>query len=243
MSAWAVGISVATLAVSLALPGLLLAQEPVPPPQPEAPPAAADSEAGTPPPPDGGEPEAAQTVDGDPPAAEAPAPARATTKAPGSVGMVDFAFSPASVTVNVGDSVTWSNGGEEPHTATGSGFDTGAVAPGASASATFSTAGSFSYICEIHPFMKGTVVVDGPSPTSAAGGPTDAPGAAEPTISEADAGTAPGAAGTGDALPATGEDEAPLLILGAGLLACGALAAAQARRRQRESELLPSAGG
>ena len=241
MKAVAAGLSIATLA--LALPALIFAQEPAPEAPPEPPPAEVPAE------PPGGE--LAPSPEGEPaprPGDTPPAPESAsapTTVAKGSasVSMVDFAFSPASVTVDVGDSVTWSNDGEEPHTATGSGFDTGTVAPGASASATFSTAGSFSYICEIHPFMKGTVVVDGPSPTSAAGGPTDAPGAAEPTISEADAGTAPGAAGTGDALPATGEDEAPLLILGAGLLACGALAAAQARRRQRESELLPSAGG
>jgi plastocyanin len=76
-----------------------------------------------------------------------------------------FAFSPATVTVSVGDSVTWTNNDGTAHTATGSGFDTGNIAGGASGSVTFQSAGSFDYACSIHPQMTGTVVVQ-----AAAGG-------------------------------------------------------------------------
>ena len=70
-----------------------------------------------------------------------------------------FAFSPTTVTVNVGDSVTWTNDDGTTHTATGSGFNTGDIAPGASDSVTFQSAGTFDYICAIHPQMAGTVRV------------------------------------------------------------------------------------
>jgi plastocyanin len=71
-----------------------------------------------------------------------------------------FAFSPETVTVNVGDTVTWHNQDATAHTATDSGnFDTGNIAAGASKSVTFHSAGTFGYICVIHPQMSGTVVV------------------------------------------------------------------------------------
>jgi hypothetical protein len=43
--------------------------------------------------------------------------------------------------------------------ATGSGFDTGTLQKGQSGSHTFSQAGSFPYVCTIHPFMHGTITV------------------------------------------------------------------------------------
>lgn len=106
----------------------------------------------------------------------APAPAPITATAPStsggatdatavsatavSVDIADFAFDPAEIHVAVGGTVTWNNTDDQQHTATGSGvFDTGAIAPGSSASFTFDEAGEVSYICSFHPFMKGTVVV------------------------------------------------------------------------------------
>ena len=87
--------------------------------------------------------------------------------------------------------------------------------------------------------MKGTVVVNDPS-----SGPekTGDDGAVDPTTgaplgTEAAAVASSDAAGTADALPASGENEAPLLILGTGLLACGALASILARWRARETAL------
>lgn len=81
-----------------------------------------------------------------------------------------FAFVPPTVTVRVGDSVTWTNQDATDHTAT-SGFDwtTGDIAGGASATVTFRRAGTFDYICAIHPSMAGRVVVQ------AAGGGTAPP--------------------------------------------------------------------
>ena len=71
-----------------------------------------------------------------------------------------FRFSPNTVTVNVGDSVTWTNRDEEAHTATsGSAWSTGDIAGGQSKSLTFRTAGTYDYICAIHPTMTGTLVV------------------------------------------------------------------------------------
>ncbi len=77
-----------------------------------------------------------------------------------SVAISGFTFSPRTVTVNVGDTVTWTNSDAQAHTATsGSAWSTGDISNGESASITFSTAGTFDYICAIHPTMSGTVVV------------------------------------------------------------------------------------
>jgi plastocyanin len=77
------------------------------------------------------------------------------------VTIENLQFQPATVTVEVGDTVTWSNQDGVPHTATADddSFDTGNIAGGSSASQTFATAGSFPYHCEVHPTMTGTVVV------------------------------------------------------------------------------------
>jgi plastocyanin len=93
------------------------------------------------------------------------------------VTMSGFAFDPATVTVEVGDSVTWQNQDDVGHTATGAGgaFDTGTVAGGGSASVTFDAAGTFAYACTIHPTMQGTVVVEPAAPPSGPAGVTPAP--------------------------------------------------------------------
>jgi plastocyanin len=91
------------------------------------------------------------------------------------VDIAGFAFSPQSITVSVGDTVTWTNADAQRHSATAddASFDTGTIARGASASETFATAGTFGYHCKVHPTMTGTVVV-----RAAAGGTT--PGATVP---------------------------------------------------------------
>jgi len=96
----------------------------------------------------GGAPEEPEKPGGDAPRAE-------------TVEMVDFAFEPADATIEVGGKVTWKNQGQAPHTATSDdgGFDTGTIDPGKLAAATFDKAGRFSYICTIHPDMKGTIEV------------------------------------------------------------------------------------
>ena len=69
-------------------------------------------------------------------------------------------YSPNPATVKVGQKVSWKNADSIAHTATGSGFDTGAINPGQTSQAiTFSTAGSLDYRCSFHPSMVGTLMV------------------------------------------------------------------------------------
>lgn len=79
------------------------------------------------------------------------------------VEIPEFSFSPDPVQVSVCDSVVWTNAHDQPHTSTGTGdqaWSTGNLAPGASAEpVSFEEAGTFAYICALHPFMKGTVEV------------------------------------------------------------------------------------
>jgi plastocyanin len=71
------------------------------------------------------------------------------------------AFSPSNLTVAPGTIVTWTNTDLVAHTSTsdGSGWDSGAVAPGQQYSVAFPTSGTFHYHCAIHPGMVGTVTV------------------------------------------------------------------------------------
>jgi len=77
------------------------------------------------------------------------------------VGIDNFAFAPAMLTVKAGSTVTWTNHDEEPHTvaATDGSFHSPGMGTGATFSHTFPTAGKFDYVCSIHPMMHGTVVV------------------------------------------------------------------------------------
>jgi len=79
----------------------------------------------------------------------------------GSSTLTTTAYSPNPVNIAVGGTVSWMNNDNTAHTATANngGFDSGNIAPGASFSRTFTTAGSFPYKCTIHPGMVGTVNV------------------------------------------------------------------------------------
>jgi plastocyanin len=72
-----------------------------------------------------------------------------------------FAFAPPTLTVKAGSTVTWTNKDEDPPTvvAGGGSFRSQALGSGGIFSFTFPAAGTFDYICSIHPFMHGTVVV------------------------------------------------------------------------------------
>jgi plastocyanin len=86
--------------------------------------------------------------------------AAAAARGPNSIVIKDFTFSPAVMHVKPGTVVTWTNNDEEPHTVFGGPLKSGVLAGGqASYSFTFSKAGTFKYICSIHPFMHGSVVV------------------------------------------------------------------------------------
>ncbi len=77
------------------------------------------------------------------------------------VDITDFTFAPASLTVAVGTAVTWTNHDDEPHTvvARDGSFHSPALDTNATYRFTFSTPGTFDYICSIHPMMTATVVV------------------------------------------------------------------------------------
>ncbi|MFI9723113.1 cupredoxin family copper-binding protein [Streptomyces sp. NPDC052396] len=91
------------------------------------------------------------------------APAAPTTpSAPAAANRVTiagFAFSPSTLTVSKGTTVTWTNNDSAPHTVTGSGLNSPTLSRGATYSFKFNSTGTFSYICTIHPSMHGTVVV------------------------------------------------------------------------------------
>ena len=82
---------------------------------------------------------------------------------PNQVIIDGFAFEPTSLTVPAGTTVTWTNRDEEPHTVAASdgSFHSPGMGTGATFTHTFSTAGTFDYVCSIHPMMRGTVVVTG----------------------------------------------------------------------------------
>lgn len=150
-------------------------------------------------------------------------PARAADQ---SVNIAGLAFSPASVNVNPGDTVTWTNNDAGiPHTVTADNgsFDSGNMTTGQSFSQTFSTAGTFAYHCNVHPQMTGTVVV-----AAASGGTTPASGTQPATQGTA----AP--PGVGSGLASDDGGTLPLTVLGGGMaMVAGitALAVIAARRR------------
>lgn len=97
-------------------------------------------------------------------------------------------FQPGTITVDLGQQVTFVNLDDDPHTATGAGFDTGTIDPGQQATVTFDAPGSFPFACQIHPVMTGLVQVrdaSGAVPGTPAASPAASPSAgatAEVTI-------------------------------------------------------------
>ncbi len=168
------------------------------------------------------------------------------------VSIVDFAFDPTDLSVNVGDTVQWIDNGtaEEGHNVIGDGLQSPTLHTGESYSFTFSTAGTYSYECTIHPKMKATLEVVDPnakqskqpkkskapsrtkksssSPATSGGGSS---GSADPGASSSATPAAAGDSGSGNSsgsgsgsrgsLPATGTDLPALLSLALFLLGCG----------------------
>ena len=78
------------------------------------------------------------------------------------VSIEGFAYSPDSLTVSAGTSVSWSNDDPTQHTvsAEDDSFDSDVLDPSKRFSFTFDDPGTYNYICNIHPDMKGTVTVE-----------------------------------------------------------------------------------
>lgn len=70
-------------------------------------------------------------------------------------------FTPATIAIKAGDSITWINEDSPRHSATdlNGAFDTGLLAKGESATLTFSGAGTFDYRCTPHGNMRGTITI------------------------------------------------------------------------------------
>jgi plastocyanin len=89
------------------------------------------------------------------------APSQSADKTAGAVKIRNFAFSPASLTIKKGESVTWTNEDSTSHTIASDSnvFQSGTLANGQTFSFTFNTAGQFPYHCSIHPMMKAMIIV------------------------------------------------------------------------------------
>ena len=223
--------SVYALVCALVLPGSIVAQdEPAAPdtqtapaspapPAPEQPASAPAEPQAAPAPP---EPQVLADERDEAPAA----PPKVIAAASGGVTIADFSFAPASLTINQGDTVTWVNNGPTPHSATANNgsFNTGILKAGQSASHTFAQAGTYSYFCQPHPFMKGTIVVQaaqtgGGTTGGTSGGSTDS--GATGSTGSSDTGATAAQSDGGPTLPNTGGDAVPLLVLGGLMLLLG----------------------
>jgi amicyanin len=133
------------------------------------------------------------------------------------VQIVAFGFSPAELTIAVGDTVTWTNLDPVAHTATSTSgaFDSGDLVLNDSFSFTFTAAGTYDYLCTPHPEMTGRIVVQ-----AAVGGPTPTPtpNPATPSLPNA-------------AMGEPGGPSMATMIAIAGLAACAAAVSLERRRR------------
>jgi plastocyanin len=189
---------------------------------------------------------AEQQIQAEPAPTPPPAPAPATrsgkarASASASVSIGDNFYSPASVSIGVGDTVTWANNGQAQHSATADNgsFDTGVFGPGVRRSNTFTQAGTFSYYCTVHgQAQSGTVRVlaaSGGGGSGGGGGPTTS----ATGESEAAAVASPNAAGTSTTLPATGMAAGVLALVGLALVASGSLVGRAGATRDRQSRFL-----
>jgi plastocyanin len=78
----------------------------------------------------------------------------------------DDAFSPPTLTIGAGTTVTFINEDDDAHTvtATNAGFDSKGLDTNGTWRHTFAKPGTYSYFCELHPFMRGTIVVKAVAP-------------------------------------------------------------------------------
>ena len=176
-------------------------------------------------------------------------PAREGASLSATVGVTigDNFYDPATVTVDLGDTITWTNEGAaaEGHTVTGPGFDSGVIEEGGTYSHQFTAAGVFDYLCALHDEMAGTVVVRAPgndggggggngagegggngggggtSGTGDGGGNNGGGGGTGGPVSESEAVAGNDAAGTSGTLPATGGNLLAPALAGALLLIAG----------------------
>ena len=86
----------------------------------------------------------------------------------GAPGCEPECYTPSTVTISAGGTVTFSNTDTAPHTSTSGSaangpdgvFDTSLIMANASYSVTLSDAGTYTYFCMVHPWMEGTIIVE-----------------------------------------------------------------------------------
>ena len=94
----------------------------------------------------------------------APWPGEAATQAaatPAAVRIDNFNFTPPSLVVAPGSTVTWTNADDSPHTVREKDgkFKSAALDTDDTFSQTFAAPGEYEYFCSIHPYMTGKVIV------------------------------------------------------------------------------------
>ncbi|MBW3619676.1 MAG: hypothetical protein KY461_05480 [Actinobacteria bacterium] len=135
------------------------------------------------------------------------------------VGQGGDRFTPATVEIVAGDTVVWTNHGGY-HNVHGDGFSNAVSDAAWTFRHTFTSSGTFGYVCDVHPNMRGTVVVsEAPAPPPAetepappeptpepAPEPSSEPTAEEPTTTAPR--PEPGATATAEPRPTTGDADA-----------------------------------
>jgi plastocyanin len=141
-----------------------------------------------------------------------------------------LAFSPTTLTITAGDTVTWTNADSSPHTASADGgaFDSGNLDQGQSYSHTFTQPGTYSYRCDYHSEMRATIVVEAAA---------QQPAAAAPSTAAAPAGQPDTALGPVD----TAATNPAVVMMGFGLLLIG-LSLVRSRPAPASSRTRPHGG-
>ena len=153
------------------------------------------------------------------------------------VDIIDFDYSPGSVTVNVGDTVTWTQSGDEPHTVTADdgSFDSGEMGKGETFSMRFDSPGTYAYYCTLHggpggEGMAAVVIVEGgdesEAPSVDNGDETEGDGNGDDSV-EAEETAAPGG------LPRTGSGPPAAWVFALALVVTGFVLARVARLSER----------
>lgn len=78
------------------------------------------------------------------------------------IQIINFAYSPVNLEINVGDTIVWENRDSVSHTITskeGTELNSRLLVKGEKYSHTFNTIGTYDYSCKPHPYMRGTIIV------------------------------------------------------------------------------------
>lgn len=76
------------------------------------------------------------------------------------INIEDDAFQPETVVIKKGSTVIWKNLDEIAHAVASNDFSSNVLATGSNFKWTFNTEGTFDYLCSIHPYMTGKIMVE-----------------------------------------------------------------------------------